>query len=109
VITRLLPRHPGGHDGINGKNEVPLVFEGKRLPARGLIVFSDDSSSYHVYRNGEILKLKKMSKMNPFLLLINIYSNNELQCNDSTTKSLHCNASLVGNIFGREAMPPERT
>jgi hypothetical protein len=42
-----------GHDGIDGMNEVPLVFEGKRLPAQWMIAFSGDNRGYPVYRSGE--------------------------------------------------------
>ena len=45
MMTCLTTGNTGGHDGIDGMNEVPLVFECERLLAQRLIDFSGDNNS----------------------------------------------------------------
>ena len=53
MVTCLTKGNTSGHNGIEGMNKVPLVFEGKRLPAQWLIAFNGDNSGYNVYRSSE--------------------------------------------------------
>jgi hypothetical protein len=47
----------GGHDGNDGNNILPLVFDGEKLPEQWF-AFSGDNSGYHIYRQGEDPQMK---------------------------------------------------
>jgi hypothetical protein len=93
VITRLPRRHPGGHDGIDGKNEVPLVFEGKDFRREGWLSSVTTAAVTMFIEMVRYWNWKKWAKWILFYYLLTFIQ--IMNCNAMIQQRSHCIAMQV--------------